>query len=170
MITLTEEPVDGSVAAGLVTALTAEINERYAYAMEAMTDAERSADAAGVAAEISPDLVRAPLGTFLVAWLDGDPAGCGAVKPLDVAAGIGEVKRMYTTPSARRKGVSRAVLSALEQRAAELGYKSLQLETGTAQPEALALYEAQGWHRIVPYGRYKDEPDSVCFAKDLCTA
>ena len=56
---------------------------------------------------------------------------------------------------------------ALRSRAAAYGYTDLQLETGTAQPEALALYEAAGWHRIPSYGRYKDDPDSVCFAKPV---
>jgi GNAT superfamily N-acetyltransferase len=74
---------------------------------------------------------------------------------------------MYTAPEARRRGVSRAVLERLELIAAELGYRRLRLETGTAQPEAVALYESHGWERITPYGRYKDSPSSVCFAKDL---
>jgi GNAT superfamily N-acetyltransferase len=74
---------------------------------------------------------------------------------------------MYTATSARRRGVSRAVLTRLEEIAAELGYRRIQLETGTAQPEAMALYASHGWRRIEPYGRYSDSPSSVCFAKDL---
>jgi GNAT superfamily N-acetyltransferase len=170
VITLREVAYDDPVAVVLVAALHAEINERYAYAMVDMTDEERAADDADYLAEIEPELVRAPHGTFLVAWVDGEPAGCGAVKPLDPERRVGEVKRMYTAPGARRRGISRVVLQALEARAEGLGYESLQLETGTAQPEAMALYEASGWNRIPPYGRYKDEPDSVCFAKVLVGA
>ena len=74
---------------------------------------------------------------------------------------------MYTAPTARRRGISRALLGRLEEIASDLGYRRLQLETGTGQPEAMALYESAGWHRITPYGHYKDSPDSVCFAKEL---
>src|SRR3546814_10957011 len=71
---------------------------------------------------------------------------------------------MYTVPDARRRGVSRAILLRLEEIAAELGYERIQLETGTAQPEALALYESQGWERIEPYRRYKAQPPSPRYA------
>jgi len=167
VICLTEEAYDGPVAQALVAALQAEIDERYAYAMVDLTPEERAMDAADYVAEVQPEHVRPPYGVFVVAWIDDQPVGCGAVKPLDRALGVGEVKRMYTAPEARRRGVSRAVLAHLERRARELGYRGLQLETGTAQPEALALYESAGWRRIPPYGRYKDAPDSVCCAKAL---
>jgi GNAT superfamily N-acetyltransferase len=167
VITLTEEAYDGPVAAELIAALLVDINERYAHEIEHLTPEELAAGDADYLAEVTPELVSRPLGVFLVAWIDGAPAGCGAVKPLDGSAVIGEIKRMYTAPPARRRGVSRVVLSRLERVAEELGYERLQLETGTEQPEALALYESHGWHRIEPYGRYKDSPSSVCFAKDL---
>jgi GNAT superfamily N-acetyltransferase len=167
VITLTEEPYDGAVAVELVAALNAEINERYAYEMVEWTEAELAAEDAAYLAEVTPDMVARPRGCFVVAWLDGAAVACGAVKPHDEAARIGEVKRMYTAPTARRRGISRAVLRHLEATAADLGYRLLQLETGTAQPEALALYDAEGWQRITPYGRYKDSPDSVCYAKSL---
>lgn len=167
MIELRPVAYDDPVAQVLVAALHAEIDERYADAAAAMTPEERAVEAADYLAEVQPEHVRSPYGAFLVAWLDDRPVGCGAVKPLDRALGVGEIKRMYTVPIARRRGVSRTVLAALEHRAVELGYRGLQLETGTAQPEALALYESAGWHRIAPYGRYRDAPDSVCFAKVL---
>jgi len=167
VITVTDVAYDDPVAVALVTALHHDINHRYAYAMVDWTDAERAEDDRAYLAEVTPELVRAPHGAFLVAWRDGEPVGCGAVKPHDPEARVGEVKRMYTAPSARRQGVSRLLLAELERRARDLGYRRLQLETGTAQPEALALYEAAGWRRITPYGRYKDDPDSVCFGKDL---
>jgi GNAT superfamily N-acetyltransferase len=165
VITITEEPYDGVVATALIEALLVELNERYA------DDAAQAGDAAPTdedyLAEVTPEHVRPPKGAFLVAWLDGDPAGCGAVKPLELDPTKGEIKRMYTVPSARRRGISRALLVALEARALELGYAELQLETGLAQPEAIALYESHGWYRIEPYGFYKHSPLSVCFAKAL---
>ena len=167
---ITEEPYDGPVGRALVAALTQDINERYAFEIVAWSAEEQAQDEVDYQAEVTPELVVPPHGAFYVAWLDGRPAGCGALKPLHrdgTAPDVGEIKRMYTAPDARRRGVSRAVLDRLEERAGELGYRRLQLETGTAQPEALALYETGGWHRIEPYGRYKDTADSICFAKDL---
>jgi GNAT superfamily N-acetyltransferase len=165
LIAIREEPYDGPDGAALVQALLVDLNERYAGEVEA-GDAD-APDDDDYLAEVTPELVRPPKGAFLVAYLDGEAAGCGAVKPLDSDASTGEIKRMYTAPTARRRGISRALLVALEARAAELGYRRLQLETGLAQPEAIALYESHGWHRITPYGHYKDSPQSVCFAKEL---
>jgi GNAT superfamily N-acetyltransferase len=167
VIELSEEPYDGDVAAALVAALHAEIAERYADEIAVMTDEERLDDDAAYFAEVTPASVTRPRGAFLVAWLDGEPVGCGAVQPFDGAAGVAEIKRMYTAPAARRRGVSRRLLSRLEEVGADLGYRRAQLETGRPQPEAIALYESAGWASIPPYGHYKDSPESVCFAKDL---
>jgi GNAT superfamily N-acetyltransferase len=169
-VEITAVPYDGPVGQALVAALTVDINERYAFEIEAWSPQEKAQDEVAYEAEVDADLVVAPHGAFYVAWLDGEPAGCGALKPLHrdgAEPTAGEIKRMYTAPHARRRGVSRALLARLEARAVELGYRRLQLETGTAQPEALALYADAGWHRIAPYGRYKDTADSICFAKDL---
>ena len=167
MIELTEEPYDGEVAAGFIDALLGDLNERYADDFVEMTPDEQAADEADYLAEVHPELVRRPDGAFVVAHLDGEIVGCGALKPLDREGGVGEIKRMYTAPSARRRGVSRAILGRLEEIAGELGYRSLKLETGTRQPEAVALYESAGWHRIEPYGRYRQSPWTVCLAKEL---
>ncbi|MFZ6004978.1 MAG: GNAT family N-acetyltransferase [Actinomycetota bacterium] len=165
MIELTEEPYDGDVAQRLVRLLMLELNERYA----GHEDADDPDDDEYLA-EVTPEMVRRPLGAFLVAWLDGAAAvGCGALKPLGGDPAHGEIKRMYTLPTARRRGVSRVVLEGLESIAAELGYARIQLETGLAQPEAISLYESHGWHRIPNYGHYKHSPMSVCFAKEVAT-
>jgi GNAT superfamily N-acetyltransferase len=162
LITITEEPYDGPVAVAFVQELLRDLNERYADVDEA--DDPEDDD---YLAEVTPAMVQTPVGTFLVAWIDGEPAGCGALKPLDSDPAVGEIKRMYTAPGARRRGVSRTLLVRLEEIAAALGYRRIQLETGEGQPEAMALYDSHGWHRITPYGRYKDSPQSVCFAKEL---
>ncbi len=91
--------------------------------------------------------------------------GIGALRPLE--PGVGEIKRMYVLPEHRGKGVGRAILSALEARAAEMGYKSVRLETGTKQPEAIALYKSAGYAGILNFGEYADNPMSVCFEKKL---
>ena len=59
------------------------------------------------------------------------------------------------------------ILRALEQRARELGYPTLRLETGARQPEAISLYESEGYLPIEPYGYYRDSPLSRCFEKHL---
>ena len=59
------------------------------------------------------------------------------------------------------------LLRALEADAAALGFRCVQLETGLRQPEAIALYEAEGFRRIPSFGQYENDELSVCFAKDL---
>lgn len=167
MIELTEEPYGGELGRRFLEALATEVDHRYADQLGEMTPAEQEADKTDYRAEVTPEMVTRPHGAFVVAWLDGQPIGCGAVRPLQRRPGVGEVKRMYTSPDARRRGVSRAVLDHLEGIAVELGYRRLQLETGTPQPEAIALYESAGWQAIEPYGHYRDAPTSRCFAKDL---
>jgi len=96
---------------------------------------------------------------------DGAPLSCGGLKPH--APGVGEIKRMYTVPEARRRGLAREVLDALVAFAADDGYARLVLETGVRQGAALHLYEAAGWERIPAFAPYEDEPDSVCFGLKL---
>jgi GNAT superfamily N-acetyltransferase len=104
-------------------------------------------------------------GLFLVARLNGLAVGCGAIRPLEDS--VGEVKRMYVHPDARRSGVARKLLAKLEEEAKNTGYKSLRLETGTRQPEAIALYETHGYRLIPPFGEYLSDPYSVCYEKAL---
>jgi GNAT superfamily N-acetyltransferase len=89
----------------------------------------------------------------------GTALGCGALRALgdDVA----EVKRMYVVPAARGRGVSKAVLAALETAARERGWTTLRLETGSLQPEAAGLYRGAGYHRIEAFGAYADDPDAA---------
>jgi GNAT superfamily N-acetyltransferase len=114
----------------------------------------------------------APRGIFLVGYLDDVPVACGAWRAHDGPApdfrpGDVELKRMYVVPSARGKGFARAILSELERTAAAAGRLRAVLETGTEQPEALALYASSGYHAIESFGVYKNEPESRCFAKAL---
>ena len=101
----------------------------------------------------------------IVAYKDGMVAGCGAVKEYDVHTM--EVKRMYVLPTVRGQGIAAAVLKALEQWAAELGYKKCVLETGKKQPEAIALYTKSGYVQTPNYGQYKNVANSICFEKQL---
>ncbi|WP_433433316.1 GNAT family N-acetyltransferase [Nonomuraea sp. CA-141351] len=102
---------------------------------------------------------------FLVAVVDRVAVGCGAVQPGDGATG--ELKRMYVDPRHRGRGVARSLLKALEELAVELGYDRMRLATGVRQPEAVALYESSGYERTALYGRYVDQPLTLCYAKNL---
>jgi GNAT superfamily N-acetyltransferase len=105
---------------------------------------------------------------FLLARSAGRAVGCGALRALYTSTA--EVRRMFVSVGARRRGLARALLAELERQALALGYSALRLETGNRQPEAVALYTACGYLRIAPFGRYADDPTSVCFEKHLPTS
>jgi GNAT superfamily N-acetyltransferase len=108
-----------------------------------------------------------PDGGFLVAWVDGVPAGCGGWRTRPGDAVVAEIKRMYTAPAYRGRGVASAVLRAIEESARGAGRRRLVLETGRRQPEAIALYEKVGYQRIANFGYYRDYPDCVSFGRLL---
>ena len=145
------EPLDSPVARRLIAELNAELSRDYPPAQRFHSlAAEEVADGAGA---------------FLVAWLDGAPAGCGAVRML--APDVAELKRMYVVPAARGRGLSAAILSTLEDRAAALGATRVVLETGDKALAALGLYESAGYARIPCFGAYAASPTSICFEKSL---
>ncbi len=96
-----------------------------------------------------PDEIGPPAGRFLVAYVDGEPAGCGALKPLDERAA--EIKRIYVAPAARGHGVARLLLAALEDAAQDLGYDCVRLDTGARQPDAVALFRSSGYEETEAY-------------------
>ena len=77
---------------------------------------------------------------------------------------------MYVHPDERRRGVGRAVLRAVETEARHIGYRKHILETGVLQPEAIALYESEGYVAVEPWGLYRESVTSRCFAKAIATA
>jgi len=101
----------------------------------------------------------------VVLFEDDQAVGCGAFKPHE--SGSVEIKRMFTRPDFRGKGVAVMVLNELESWAKELGYTTSVLETGNKQPEAIALYQKQGYRRIPNYGQYAGVENSLCFQKEL---
>jgi GNAT superfamily N-acetyltransferase len=118
-------------------------------------------DAAGVdPAEFCP-----PEGLFLVAEVDGAPAGCGGWRVH--GPGVVELKRMYVAPGYRRHGIARRLLAALEASAAASGHRRLVLNSGDRQPEALALYTSAGYTPVPGYGVYARSPAAVFLGKDL---
>lgn len=112
-----------------------------------------------------PEELAAEGAAFLVARCDDQPVGCGAIRAFE--PGVAEVKRMFVVPEARGYGTGRAILENLETFARNFGYKSIRLETGLKQPEAIVLYQSAGYHRAPCYGPFRENPMSVCFEKDL---
>lgn len=116
---------------------------------------------------VDPAQFAAPLGYFVIGYLDGVPVACGGWRVNDELDGAAEIKRMYVVDSARGKGLSRLVLAHLEATAREAGLLRMVLETGLRQPEAIALYTSSGYERIDNFGVYRDHPESRCFGKSL---
>jgi DNA-binding MarR family transcriptional regulator/GNAT superfamily N-acetyltransferase len=95
----------------------------------------------------APEL-RPPAGLLLLAILDGEPVGCGAVK--FHADGPSEIKRMWVAPATRGLGLARRLLRALEQQAATSN-PVVRLETNAALEEAIGLYRSSGYLEVPPF-------------------
>ncbi len=112
-----------------------------------------------VAALMQQDVV------FLVARdADGRAVGCGAFVRRDTYA---EVKRMFVDPIVRGQGVGRALLAEVARRAALAGLPRLMLETGISQPEAIGLYQRDGFVHCAPFGDYQSDPLSLFMVRQL---
>jgi DNA-binding MarR family transcriptional regulator/GNAT superfamily N-acetyltransferase len=99
-------------------------------------------------AEITP-----PKGWFLIARLDGEPVGCGALKRLEGATG--EIKRVWISPDVRGMGLASRIMDRLEVIAAEAGFRNVRLDTNRTLLEAQTMYHKRGYREI---GRYNDNP------------
>jgi len=148
--TLRALPYDDPVAHYLVEQVQAEYVARYGGPDGAV---------------VEPGEFLPPRGLFLVAEVEGVPAGCGAWRALP--SGAAEIKRVYVEPAFRRRGLAQAVVAELEAAAARAGHPSVVLNTGRQQPEALALYADLGYGPVPGYGIYACAPDAVFLGKDL---
>jgi GNAT superfamily N-acetyltransferase len=142
--------LDDPVVKDLIELIQGEYVVRYGGPDDAPIDA----------AEFAP-----PRGLFLLATVDGEPAGCGGWR--DLGDGRAEIKRMFTVAALRNRGVARAVLAELERTAAAAGIRDIVLETGSVQPEAIALYRSTGYDLIDGFGYYAGAPLSRAFGKRL---
>jgi putative acetyltransferase len=134
-------------AAGLIAALDADLCERYPGLSIHGIDA------------------AAFRGVFLLGKLDGIAVACGAIRPL--TGTVAELKRMFVAPDHRGRGFAREMLRALERIAFDRGYRTIRLETGIHQPEAISLYQSAGYRSIPCYDQYISDPRSRCFEKLL---
>jgi GNAT superfamily N-acetyltransferase len=116
-------------------------------------------------AVVDPAEFAPPEGLFLVAEVDGAPAGCGAWRRH--GPGTVEIKRVYVEPAFRRRGLARLLVEALERSAAAAGHDAVVLNSGDRQPEALALYRAAGYRPVPGYGLYAAAPGAVFLGKKL---
>jgi GNAT superfamily N-acetyltransferase len=95
----------------------------------------------------TPEAFTGPGTAWLVGYEGGAAVCCGGLRPL-ADDGVGEIKRMFVTAGARRRGIGRALLRALEVRAAGSGCRHVRLFTTEVLVEARALYESAGY-RVV---------------------
>ncbi|MFH8990892.1 GNAT family N-acetyltransferase [Streptomyces sp. NPDC017940] len=134
--------------------------------------AERYGDEGDVT-YLDPTMFKTPVGLYLIAYDDaGTPLATGGWRTMDengegYSNGDAEIKRMYVTPEARGLGLARRILAALEDDAHAAGRHRMVLETGTKQPEAIALYTSSGYSLCPKFGYYRNHELSRCYAKPL---
>ena len=136
------ESPDSADARRCLDAYFQELEARFERGFDA------SADNSAPAGAMTP-----PSGLFVIARLDGEAVGCGGFKR--VGKTTGEIKRVWTAPSARGLGIARRVVRTLEAAAREVGLKTLRLDTNRALTEAHALYRKEGYREIA---RFDDNP------------
>ena len=100
-----------------------------------------------------PQMYGAPRGTVLLAWVDGELAGCCALRPIDEVdvANAAEMKRLYVRAAFRRFGLGRLLAEATLDAAQQMGYSSVLLDTLDDMEAARALYDELGFVEIPPY-------------------
>lgn len=135
-----------------------------ALLVEALGDLARRYGGSGDDSPIDAAEFAAPTGAFFVAD-DGERlVGCAGWRRHGDDA---ELKRLYTAPAARGRGLARRMLATVEESARAAGCARLILEMGDKQPEAIALYESAGYLKIEDFGFYKDYSDVLSYAKKL---
>ncbi|MDG4829513.1 GNAT family N-acetyltransferase [Solwaraspora sp. WMMD1047] len=135
--------------------------------VDALADLGRRYGGSGDDTPVDPGQFQPPSGAFLVAYLDGAAVGCAGWRSHGDGDETAELKRMYTAPTVRGRGVARRLLGAVERSAREHGRKRLILECGDRQPEAIALYRSCGYELIENFGYYRDEPGVLSFGRLL---
>ncbi|MEY9812602.1 GNAT family N-acetyltransferase [Streptomyces albogriseolus] len=127
----------------------------------------------GDATPMDPVDFRPPNGIYLIAYDElGVPVASGGWRVQDANGegnqdGDAELKRMYVVEEMRGRGLARRILAALEDDARAAGRVRMVLETGTKQPEAIALYASSGYEPCEKFGYYRFHEESLCYAKKL---
>ena len=116
---------------------------------------------------VDPAEFTPPAGLFLVGYAGGEPVASGGWRSHGTDA---EIKRMYVAPAFRHRGLARQLLAELERTAAAAGHRRVILESGSQQPEAVALYRSSGYTPIPPFGIYAAAQGAVHLGKELAQA
>jgi GNAT superfamily N-acetyltransferase len=128
---------DDPAALAIVAAMEAWVTENFGPTTPDRTSTVRPV-------EMAP-----PDGVFVVVEVDGRVVAGGGVRRL--GDGMGEIKRMFVLPEARRQGHARRLLEGLEAAARDLGYSRLRLDTAQSMTTAMRLYRRAGYHDIPDY-------------------
>ncbi|MBS7787673.1 GNAT family N-acetyltransferase [Flavobacterium sp. CYK-55] len=104
-----------------------------------------------------------PKSVFVKAIFENEAVGCGAIRP--ISNEIAELKRMYSKYN--RKGIGKSVLGYLENKAKELDYKEIWLETRKLNLEACDFYLKNDYKQIPNFGKYIGNEKAICFGKKL---
>lgn len=97
-----------------------------------------------------------------LAYEDASVVACIALRPLQGFERAGEIKRMYVKPDCRGRGVAKRLLKALEEYAAEAGYRALYLDTKDDLTTAIRFYRRHGYE---PCERYNENPQATMFMR-----
>jgi len=148
-ISIAEEDINSSDATALIEELSRELG--------------RITGDSGQSSFTNTDL-DIPRSLFVIARENGEANGCGAFR--EISTDIAEIKRMY----ARKKsdGIGHKILHHLEEKAKELGYSKVILETRKCNERAVMFYLKNGYKVTINYGKYENLEESVCFEKYLC--
>lgn len=100
-----------------------------------------------------PGDYAAPRGALLLALIEGQVAGCCALRPIDNVdyANAAEMKRLYVRKAFRGFGLGRQLAEAILDAARAAGYHSVLLDTLDEMEAARQLYAELGFEEITPY-------------------
>ena len=112
-----------------------------------------------------PGKYSPPKGGLFVAFVDGNPAGCVAIRPLE-SGSIAELKRLYVRPAARGRQLGLTLTRKAIARAREAEYRVIRLDTLPSMTDAQRLYRSLGFREIPPY-TFNPVPGAVYMELDL---
>ncbi|MBW9115622.1 GNAT family N-acetyltransferase [Rhizobium cauense] len=149
-----ELPSQLDAVRSLLTSFVAWHRERH---VEDIALIDRYFDAVAFERELAtlPGYYSRPTGSLLIAYLDGKPAGCVALR--DLGDGICEMKRMFVPPEFRGRGVGYALANRIVDEARARRYDRMRLDTSHRQNEAMRLYRRIGFKQIEPYYELTDD-------------